>query len=74
LCPRAARSTAENTARAVQNPPKEKQAIFEQKKAFHVATSQNPRFLPGTLWFSTFYLKDLAKIFLSVKFEKILST
>jgi len=30
-------------------------------------------FLPGTLYFSTFYLKDLAKIFLLVRFEKILS-
>jgi len=39
-----ARSTAEKTARARQNPPKEKQAIFEQNEEFHVSTSQNPRF------------------------------
>jgi len=57
-----ARSTAENTARARQNPPREKQAIFEQNEKFHVSTNQNPCFLPGTLYFSTFYLKDLAKI------------
>jgi len=69
-----ARSTAENTARVRQSPPKERQAIFEQNEEFHVSTSQNPRFLPGTLYFSTFYLKDLAKIFLLMRFEKILNT
>jgi len=63
-----------NIPRARQNPPKEKQAIFEQNEEFHVSTSQNPRFLPGTIYFSTFYLKDLAKIFLSMGFEKILNT
>jgi len=68
------RSIAENTARVGQNPPKEKQAVFEQNIEFHVSTSQNPRFLPGTLYFSTFYLKDLAKIFLLMRFEKILNT
>jgi len=60
--------------RVRQNPPKEKQAIFEQNKEFHVATSQNPRFLPGILYFSTFYLKDLAKLFLLMRFERILNT
>jgi len=33
------------TPRAPQNPPKEKQAIFEQNDEFHVSTSQNPIFL-----------------------------
>jgi len=46
--------------RARQNPPKEKKAIFEQNEEFHVSTSQNPRFL--------------AKIFLLMRFEKILNT
>jgi len=58
--------------RARQSLLKEKQAIFEQNEEFHVSTSQNPRFLPGTLYFSTFYLKHLAKIFLFMRFEKIL--
>jgi len=49
-----------NTARERKNPPKEKPAIFEQNEEFHVSTSQNPRLLPGTLYFSTFYLKALA--------------
>jgi len=31
-------------------------------------------FLPGTLHFSIFYLKDLAKIFLLTKFDNILNT
>jgi len=53
-----------------QNPPKEKHAIFEQNEEFHVSTSHNPQFLPGTLYFSTFYLKDLAKVFLLMSFEK----
>jgi len=54
-----------------QNRPKEKQTIFEQNEEFHVSTSQNPHFLPGTLYFSTFYLNDLAKkIFLLTRFEK----
>jgi len=65
-----ARSTAQNTAHARQNPPKEKQTIFEQNKEFHVSTSKTPRFVPGTLYFSSFYLKDLAKIFLSMRFER----
>jgi len=30
--------------RARQNPPKEKQAIFEQNEEFHVSTSHNPIF------------------------------
>jgi len=68
------RSTAENTVHACQNPPKEKQAIFEQNEEFQVSTSQNPSFFPGTLYFSTFYLKDLARIFLLMRFEKILNT
>jgi len=62
------------TPSARQNPPKEKQAIFKQNEEFHVSTSQNPRFLPGTLYFSTFYLHDLAKFFLFMRFEEILNT
>jgi len=69
-----ARSTAENTARVHKSPPKEKQAIFEQIEEFQVSTGQNPHFLPGTLYFGTFYLKHFTKIFLLTRFEKILNT
>jgi len=57
-------ASAENNARARQNSTKEIKAIFEQNEVFHVSTSQNHRFLPGALYCSTFYLKDLTKIFL----------
>jgi len=53
--------------RARLNPPKEKQAIFKQNEEFHISTSQN------LFFFSTFYLKDLAKIFLLFAFRNVKS-
>jgi len=45
------RSKLENTANAHHNPPKEKQAIFQQYEEFHVSTNQNLVFLHRTLLF-----------------------
>jgi len=59
--------------RARQNPPKEKQAIFEQNEEFHVSTSQNPRFFAWDSIFFYILSERSSKIFLFMRFEKILN-
>jgi len=61
--------------RARQIPPKENTSNFRTKCRIHASTRQNSHFLPGTLYFSSFYLpEDFVKISLLTRFEKNLMT
>ena len=62
------------TPRARQIPPKDNIRITQGAFENYTSTSQNPHFLRGTLYFSSFFLKDFVKIFLLARFEKILMT
>jgi len=62
---------------ARQNPPKKYTHTHRNpwaKRRISSFHQRKPSFLRGTLYFSSCYLKDLAKIFLLARFENILMT